>query len=331
MIPLVAAFGNPDLLEQRRRRRRSSQSLGAERQYKNDEQIDNSLRSVLFQVPKPGIPDPSACGAPVISRGCFPASPTSAPIDIERGRDHGMPYYNQLRQAYGLAPEHSFTEITGESTERFPRDPLIRGGGPIDDPDILDFVQLRDDDGNPLPLGSEEAGEDAVAGVRRDRARGAAEGDLRVRGQRSTRSPAWSPSRTSPGTRVRGAAARDLEAAVPGPARRRPVLLRQRSGAPPIEQRYGISYRHSLAEIIRATTGVAVQDDVFKVTGPSSRDRRFAAVHGRPASWLICQAENAERRPLPMLSRERASASRPVARAPQANARIASAAVQRAQ
>ena len=35
---------------------------------------------------------------------------------------------------------------------------------------------------------------------------------------------------------------------------------------PLIQQRFGISARRSLAEIIRATTGVAVQDDVFKVT-----------------------------------------------------------------
>src|SRR5438094_806603 len=58
-IPLNAAFGNPDLLQQ--------VGLGpvlqslAERQYKNDEQVDNTLRSILFQVPKPGIPDPTLC------------------------------------------------------------------------------------------------------------------------------------------------------------------------------------------------------------------------------------------------------------------------------
>src|SRR5262245_22011746 len=48
-IPLVAAFGNPDLLESVGEGP-ILESLGAP-QYKNDEQIDNTLRSVLFQVP----------------------------------------------------------------------------------------------------------------------------------------------------------------------------------------------------------------------------------------------------------------------------------------
>ena len=41
-------------------------------------------------------------------------------IDIERGRDHGMPLYNDLRRAFGLDAKRSFTSITGESTDRFP-------------------------------------------------------------------------------------------------------------------------------------------------------------------------------------------------------------------
>ena len=45
-------------------------------------QIDNSLRSVLFQVPKPGVPDPTVCEQPVIQPDCFtvllPRRPRSA-------------------------------------------------------------------------------------------------------------------------------------------------------------------------------------------------------------------------------------------------------------
>ena len=63
-----------------------------------------------------------------------------------------------------LAPRTSFTAITGEATDQFPSDPLIDRTNPINDPNILDFVQLRDADGNVLPPDSEEG---AVVGIRR--------------------------------------------------------------------------------------------------------------------------------------------------------------------
>jgi hypothetical protein len=165
VVPLVAAFGNPDLLEQIGEGP-FLESLG-ERQYKNDEQIDNALRSVLFQVPKPNGQDPRTCGAPVIKPSCFTGVADLGADDIQRGRDHGMPSYNDLRRAYGLAPVQSFTEITGEATDRFPRHPKIDTNDPIDDANILDFVGLRDAQGNAIPPGSEEAEEGAVVGIRR--------------------------------------------------------------------------------------------------------------------------------------------------------------------
>jgi hypothetical protein len=166
VIPLVAAFGNPDLLTQIGEGP-ILQSL-SEREYKNDEQIDNSLRSVLFQVPKPGTTDPSVCGSPVINPNCFVGVSDLGADDVQRGRDHGMPYYNDLRRAFGLAPVRSFEELTGESTDRFPFfSRAISNRDPINDPDILDFVQLKDDEGNVIPIGSDEASEDAVSGVRR--------------------------------------------------------------------------------------------------------------------------------------------------------------------
>jgi hypothetical protein len=70
-------------------------------------------------------------------------------IDIQRGRDHGMPLYNDLRAAYGLSRVKTFKEITGESTEMFPDDPNIDADNPIDDPDILMFTDLLDGDGQP--------------------------------------------------------------------------------------------------------------------------------------------------------------------------------------
>jgi hypothetical protein len=84
-------------------------------------------------------------------------------VDIARGRDHGLPSYNQVRIAYGLAPKTSFREITGEDSEDFPADPLLTPGREIDDPHSLDWVELHDINGNPT---TPEA-DNAVRGVRR--------------------------------------------------------------------------------------------------------------------------------------------------------------------
>ena len=165
-VPLNVAFGNPGLVEEIGLGP-ILVGLGSEAQYKNDEQIDNQLRSVLFQIPGPGVADPHECldGAELSS--CFATVLDLGAIDIARGRDHGMPYYNDMRKAYGLAPKGSFVALTGENTEEFPSDPEIDAANPLNDPSILDVVQLRDIDGNVLEPGSDEADEGAVTEVRR--------------------------------------------------------------------------------------------------------------------------------------------------------------------
>ena len=114
--------------------------LTTETQYANDEMIDNQLRSVLFEVPVAG--NPQCLDGPTLPQ-CFRGVVDLGAIDIERGRDHGMPLYNDLRRAYGLAPKTSFTAITGESTDRFPNDPEINPLDPINDPDIMDFIEVN--------------------------------------------------------------------------------------------------------------------------------------------------------------------------------------------
>jgi hypothetical protein len=166
VIPLSVAFGNPDLLEAVGLGP-FLVGLGGERQYKNDEQIDNSMRSVLFQVPKPGTTDPTACQTPVVDPQCFNGVVDLGAIDVMRGRDHGIPSYNELRRAYGLEPRTNFASITGESSEDFPNDPLIDPADPINDPDTLDFVELRDSDGVILDPDDPDAVENAVTGTRR--------------------------------------------------------------------------------------------------------------------------------------------------------------------
>jgi hypothetical protein len=156
-VPLNLAFFNPDIVGQLQLGP-LLQGIGLEAQYKNDEQIDNQLRSVLFQVPTSG--NPECLDGPTLPQ-CFRGVIDLGAIDIERGRDHGMPSYNRLRAAYGLAPKGSFRAITGESTEAFPPETGI------DNPNSLEFLRLFDIDGNPIPLDSEEAESSAVRGDRR--------------------------------------------------------------------------------------------------------------------------------------------------------------------
>jgi Animal haem peroxidase len=163
VVPLNVAFFNPDLVGLLELGP-LLQGIGLEAQYKNDEQIDNQLRSVLFQVPVSG--NPGCLDGPELPE-CFEGVVDLGAIDIERGRDHGMPTYNQLRNAFGLPSRTSFRAVTGEATELFPADPELTPGDEINDPNSLDFVRLIGRDGQDIPLDSEEAESSAVQGLRR--------------------------------------------------------------------------------------------------------------------------------------------------------------------
>jgi hypothetical protein len=157
-VPLNLAFFNPDLVGQLQLGP-LLQGIGLEPQYKNDHEIDNQLRSVLFQIPVAGN---SECLDGVELPECFRGVVDLGAIDIERGRDHGMPSYNDLRRAHGLRAKTSFTAITGEPTEKFP------DGLDIDDPASLEVLELLDIKGNSIDLGDEQAVEaDGIAVVRR--------------------------------------------------------------------------------------------------------------------------------------------------------------------
>jgi hypothetical protein len=152
-IPLNVAFFNPDVVP--------AVGLGpmlsalAESQYNNDSMIDNQLRSTLFQVPVSG--NPGCLDGPTLPQ-CFSGVVDLGAIDIERGRDHGVPTYNQMRQAFGLAPKTSFTSITGEATENLP------AGISADDPHSLDFLSTADINGTPTVVGGADG---STSGVRR--------------------------------------------------------------------------------------------------------------------------------------------------------------------
>jgi hypothetical protein len=262
VIPLIAAFGNPSLLEQVGEGP-ILQSLG-EHEYRNDEQFDNSLRSVLFEVPKPNGKNPPSCGAPVIDPSCFTDVSDLAADDIQRSRDHGMPTYNDLRRAYGLAPVRSFTQITGESTDAFPTgDPKVDPNDPIDDPNILDFVQLRDAQGNVIPLGSDEAQEEAVTGLRRTTLAArlkAIYGDVEKVDAFVGMVSEQHVAGTEFGPLQLAIWKKQFEALRDGDRFfyvNDPVLTT-------IRQAYGVDYRHSLAELVKLDAGADVQANVFK-------------------------------------------------------------------
>lgn len=162
-IPLNVAFFNPDLVEDLQLGP-MLQGIGLEPQYDNDEQIDNQLRSVLFQIPVPGNPD--CLDGPTLPQ-CFRGVQDLGAIDIERPRDHGIPSYNTLRAAYGLPAKTSFRSITGEASESFPSDPELTPGNEINDPDSVDVLRLRDIFGADVPLDSPEAESDPVEADKR--------------------------------------------------------------------------------------------------------------------------------------------------------------------
>jgi hypothetical protein len=263
-IPLSAAFGAPDLLQEL--------GLGpvfrslSQRQYENDEQIDNALRSVLFQIPKPGIPDPSVCGAPVVNPECFSGVSDLGAIDIARGRDHGIPTYNDLRRAYGLAPKTSFVDVTGEATQRFPVDPLINALDPINDPNILDFVELRDADGNIVAPDSEDAEEEVVIGTRRTTLAArlkAVYGNVDRLDAFVGMVSEQHVSGTEFGELQLAMWKKQFEAIRDGDRffyLNDPVLRL-------IDVTFGIDPRHTLAEIVKLNTGVTLQPNVFKFAG----------------------------------------------------------------
>jgi hypothetical protein len=264
VIPLGVAYGNPDLL-QAVGLGPLLEGLGAERQYRNDEQIDDSMRSILFQIPKPGTRNPSVCGEPFVNPKCFSDVLDLGAIDVERGRDHGMPSYNQLRVAYGLAPKTSYTGITGESTDRFPSNSLVAGPDPIDDPRSLDFTKLQDANGHRLKPRTDEAQAETILATRRT--------TLAAR-LRAIYGPgnvdkvdAFVGMVSEP--HVRGTEFGELQLAMWAKQFQAlrdgdrffylndPVLDR-------IRRKYGIDYRNTLADVIRMNTSVTTQADVFK-------------------------------------------------------------------
>jgi hypothetical protein len=144
-VPDNILFFNPNLVEQIQLGPIMAGITG-ESDYRNDETIDNQLRSILFRIPSST--NPGCLDGPTLPE-CFSGVVDLGAIDLQRGRDHGLPSYNQMRNSYGLSSKTSFTAITGESTDSFPADPLLTPGNEINDLNCLDVVARFDINGNP--------------------------------------------------------------------------------------------------------------------------------------------------------------------------------------
>jgi hypothetical protein len=147
-VNLNLMFFNPDLLKQLQIGP-VLQSIGGESQYNNDIEIDNQLRSALFEVPTNTSASCTQPTDPVAA--CFNTVTDLGAFDIQRGRDHGIGTYNQVREAYGLPAVTSFTQITGEATDALP------AGDTINSPNILNVTQLTNIDGQTIDPNNTDA------------------------------------------------------------------------------------------------------------------------------------------------------------------------------
>jgi len=94
-VPLRNAFFNPSLVSQDDGIDSILRGLAAQRAQEIDTELVDDVRNFLFGPPGSGGFD-------------------LASLNIQRGRDHGLPDYNSVREAYGLELVTSFAQITSD-------------------------------------------------------------------------------------------------------------------------------------------------------------------------------------------------------------------------
>jgi hypothetical protein len=164
-----------------------------------------------------------------------------------------------------LRRKASFGEITGEATD--PAD----AAGLVNAPAGLAFVELRDRNGNLIPLGSAAAQADAVTGVRRTTLAArlqAVYGDV-------SKLDAFVGMMCE--RHVRGTEFGELQLAI---WQRQFEALRDGDrffyandpALVDIKRRYGISFRRTLAQVIEQNSDGRVQSNVFRANAAARRN-----------------------------------------------------------
>jgi hypothetical protein len=263
VIPQDTAFFNPSVVE--------AVGLGPELRglgvgpsstgYRNDEQITTPLRSTLFQLPTGGRSEFECDNAPELS-GCFTGVSDLGAIDVQRQFDHGTPSYNQMREAYGLAPQHTFDEVTGDSSEALP------AGDTINTPSIMDFTHLENYWHEEIPMQDESAiaTNDTRASTLAARLKaiyGSVENLDAFTGMVSE------PSVDGELGELQNAILQKQFEAVRDGDR---FFYQNNPALKTIEHKYGISYQHSLAELISMDGEVpatSLPKDVFFASRPA--------------------------------------------------------------
>ena len=240
-----------------------------EPQYKNDEQIDNQLRSVLFRCRSPATRSAST------GRRCRSASTawwTWVPSTSSVAETTACRATTRCATPSGCRrrPRSPLSPVSRRRS--FPSDPLLTPGNEINDPNSLDIIALFDADGNPTTVEADNA----VRMVRRTTVGRQAQGNLRLGVQpgRLHRHDRRAASDTVPSSA--SCSARSGGTSSPRARDGDRFFYLNDPLQSFIRKNFGIDYRRTLAQVIAANTDIPLSDleaNVFRVP-PRRRPRR---------------------------------------------------------